>query len=330
MKKMVDIDFIKEWVDISEEELMQRLVKDAVGLQEEAEKNKKKADIEKRMQDETYNIAFVKKFFRQFEYLNQYFSDEDILAACKRHLEKHDLAREDRIRGYKDKDTAYYTVVGHGMFSFTEHRGQWEREVRDEGTVILIPNQYQGYVASKVTKDLLLQRCPWIKSYSLEVYEINMQNDWIFVKNPVGDAVYTVNTSLYVPFSALMDKDAKKIIDTHRKYWHDYGCGKYDQETEKFLSSDFVREFLENVVSPDDEISISDMRDYGYTWDGMYPLSRKKALELFDNDLPIYKLYNDGTEVDVCEMNEILEYSGMFGIEKHDWEKAKSTNSAIE
>ena len=43
MKKMVDIDFIKEWVDISEEELMQRLVKDAVGLQEEAEKNKKKA-----------------------------------------------------------------------------------------------------------------------------------------------------------------------------------------------------------------------------------------------------------------------------------------------
>ena len=55
----------------------------------------------------------------------------------------------------------------------------------------------------------------------------------------------------------------------------------------------------------------------------MYPLSRKKALELFDNNLPIYKLYNDGTEADIDERNEILEYSGMFGIEKHDWEKAK-------
>ena len=63
MAKKIDIDFIKEWVDISEEELMQRLVKDAVGLQEEAEKNKKTADVEKRIQDETYDIAFVKKFF---------------------------------------------------------------------------------------------------------------------------------------------------------------------------------------------------------------------------------------------------------------------------
>lgn len=323
MKKMIDIDFIKEWVDISEEELMQRLVKDAVGLQEEAEKNKKKADVEKRMQDETYDIAFVKKFFHQFAYLNQYFSDEDILAACKRHLEKRDLAKEDRIRGYKDTDTAYYTVVGHGTFSFTEHRGKWEREVRDEGTVILIPNQYQGVVTSKVTRDLLLQRRPWIKAYDLEIYEIHSENDWIFVKNPDGDAGYTAGTSLYVPFSALMDKDAEKIINTHKKYWHDYGSGKYDEETEKFLSSDFVREFLENVVSPDDEISISDMKDYGYTWDGMYPLSQKKALELFDNNLPVYKLYNDDTEAGIDERDEILEYSGMFGIEKQDLEKAK-------
>ena len=34
MAKMIDIDFIKKWVDISDEELMQRLVKDALGLQE--------------------------------------------------------------------------------------------------------------------------------------------------------------------------------------------------------------------------------------------------------------------------------------------------------
>lgn len=248
MAKMIDIDFIKKWVNISEDELMQRLVKDAIGLQEEAEKNKKKADVEKRMQDETYDIAFVKKFFHQFAYLNQYFSDEDILAACKRRLEKRDLAREDRIRGYKDNDTNYYTVIGHGTFSFTEHRGSWEREVRDEGTIILIPNMYQGCVACEVTKDLLLQRCPWIKSYSLEVYEIDYGNDWIFVKSSDENTKYATK-SLYVPFSALMDKDAEKIINTHRKYWHDYGRGKYDAETEKFLSSDFTQNFLKNMRS---------------------------------------------------------------------------------
>ena len=36
MVKNIDLDYIRKWVDISEEELMQRLVKDAVGLQKEA------------------------------------------------------------------------------------------------------------------------------------------------------------------------------------------------------------------------------------------------------------------------------------------------------
>ena len=33
----LDLEFIQKWVDISEQELMERLVKDAVGLQKEAE-----------------------------------------------------------------------------------------------------------------------------------------------------------------------------------------------------------------------------------------------------------------------------------------------------
>ena len=32
----IDLDYIKKWMKISDEELMERLVKDAVGLQEEA------------------------------------------------------------------------------------------------------------------------------------------------------------------------------------------------------------------------------------------------------------------------------------------------------
>lgn len=37
----IDIDFIKKWVNISEEELMVRLVRDAIALQAEAEANEK-------------------------------------------------------------------------------------------------------------------------------------------------------------------------------------------------------------------------------------------------------------------------------------------------
>ena len=45
MASLLDLELIKKWVNISDEELMQRLVKDAVGLQKEAEANKRAADI---------------------------------------------------------------------------------------------------------------------------------------------------------------------------------------------------------------------------------------------------------------------------------------------
>ena len=48
---LIDIELIKQYVDITEEELMMRLVKDAVGLQKEAERNKCRKEMEDRLAD---------------------------------------------------------------------------------------------------------------------------------------------------------------------------------------------------------------------------------------------------------------------------------------
>lgn len=48
---LIDIELIKQYVDITEEELMMRLVKDAVGLQKEAERNKRRKEMEDRLAD---------------------------------------------------------------------------------------------------------------------------------------------------------------------------------------------------------------------------------------------------------------------------------------
>lgn len=45
---------------------------------------------------------------------------------------------------------------------------------------------------------------------------------------------------------ALMDHDPEKIVQTHRDYWHHYNA-KYDEDTESFLKSDFVKGILEKV-----------------------------------------------------------------------------------
>ena len=70
---------------------------------------------------------------------------------------------------------------------------------------------------------------------------------------------------------------------------------------------------------PDSMISISEMQEYGYTWNEMFPLTQERAIELFDHDLPVYLLHTDGSETTVSDRKQITEHDGMCGIEKGDW-----------
>lgn len=74
---------------------------------------------------------------------------------------------------------------------------------------------------------------------------------------------------------------------------------------------------------PDSMISISEMQEYGYTWNEMFPLTQERAIELFDHDLPVYLLHTDGSESTVADRKQILEHDGMCGIEKGDWQNER-------
>lgn len=78
---------------------------------------------------------------------------------------------------------------------------------------------------------------------------------------------------------------------------------------------------------PDPIIGLSEMREYGYTWNKMLPLTQEKALELFDHDLPVYLLHNDSSETTVEDRKQITEHEGIFGIEKGDWENERKLRS---
>lgn len=78
---------------------------------------------------------------------------------------------------------------------------------------------------------------------------------------------------------------------------------------------------------PDPMIGLSEMEEYGYTWEEMLPLTKETALELFDHDLPIYLLHEDGSETMVEDRKQITEHEGIFGIEKGDWENEREFRS---
>ena len=79
----------------------------------------------------------------------------------------------------------------------------------------------------------------------------------------------------------------------------------------------------DNGYMPDPSMSVEAMNAYGYTDSDMLPLSKERALELFERDVPIYMLYEGNTEAMAFEPEDIALFSGCFGITREDWDAVK-------
>lgn len=80
----------------------------------------------------------------------------------------------------------------------------------------------------------------------------------------------------------------------------------------------------DNGYMPDPSMSIEAMNAYGYMDSDMLPLSKERALELFERDVPIYMLYEGNTEAMAFEAEDIVLFSGCFGITREDWDAIKN------
>ena len=80
---------------------------------------------------------------------------------------------------------------------------------------------------------------------------------------------------------------------------------------------------LPTDVPPDPAISAEARNAFGYTDDAMLPLTKERAMELLERDVPVYLLYGDNTEAMAFEQMEILNHDGIFGIDRVDWDAVK-------
>ena len=70
---------------------------------------------------------------------------------------------------------------------------------------------------------------------------------------------------------------------------------------------------------PDGMVGLSQMHEYGYSWDEMLPLTKDRASELFGEEVSVYQLHADGSETLVEDRAALQEHDGLFGVEKGDW-----------
>lgn len=83
-------------------------------------------------------------------------------------------------------------------------------------------------------------------------------------------------------------------------------------------------ELEQGYPMPDTGIGFSEMYQYGYT-DGntMLPLTKERAMELFMQDVPVFLLYGDNTEAMALDEEDISSHTGVFGVEREEWDAVR-------
>ena len=92
---------------------------------------------------------------------------------------------------------------------------------------------------------------------------------------------------------------------------------------------DAQEQALDEYPMPDSELSVSDMQEYGYFYDGMLPVSKERALELDAAGLTVYALYEDDTESMIFDGEEIMDHGGIFGVDRGDWEQSPQFHEKV-
>ena len=93
---------------------------------------------------------------------------------------------------------------------------------------------------------------------------------------------------------------------------------------EKMTELPPLPELEQGYPMPDTGIGFQEMYQYGYT-DGntMLPLSRERAMELFLQDVPVFLLYADSTEAMALDAQDISSHTGVFGVEREEWDAVR-------
>lgn len=104
----------------------------------------------------------------------------------------------------------------------------------------------------------------------------------------------------------------------------------YLENNPNFVAQTVINAQAEIEQLPDAGISLTELHEYGYTWEEMLPLTKERATELFEKDVEIYQLHVDGSETLIEDMEDIENHGGIFGVDKSQWGLYQEREKAAE
>ena len=131
-----------------------------------------------------------------------------------------------------------------------------------------------------------------------------------------------------------LDRDSVKyaplsMIETLQEAAYQQMQAEASQMTASSQLPEAQEQALDEYPTPDEQVSTPDMQKYGYSYDGMLPVTRERALELDAAGLTVYVLHEDNTESMVFDPQEIMEHGGLFGVDREEWEKSPQFHEKV-
>ena len=190
------------------------------------------------------NFSYVaRKFLICFEFLNQWFSEDEIIAATCRNADMNDLTEEynfpvgmkcpyqkSEFLGTKQVTVREYDKNGREYLYGT-------KAMRD---VYLIPNNAQGSLChGKIILDLLYGRYPKLREFRFKAFGVGSREEFY--------EIYPEN-NIYTPFRALMGKDIEAIKKRNIEYAHFYHYGDFTiEKVEERLASKEAEDYFDVI-----------------------------------------------------------------------------------
>lgn len=205
--------------------------------------------------------------------------------------------------------------------SYLESKGSWTTELADEQTEEV--EEYHIDVRYNVDRDELID----VKERMEQPIDTNLsvmkQAEQLINQLEAEKNIFTSEErNLIVNYAYKLD-DMDKTRELAEKLAY------REQYAQQDVALTIIDAKAEIEALPDPMIGLSEMREYGYQWNEMLPLTKEKAEELFEQDLSVYLLHTDGAESLAESRGQIEEHEGIFGVEKETWSKALKQQTKI-
>lgn len=151
-------------------------------------------------------------------------------------------------------------------------------------------------------------------------------------ENLTPESSEKVSLDILLEIDAVRERDIQEYLRDNNMGGHEQAAQEtqatLDQPKSDTMLPDEPEQALDEYPMPDSELTVVDLEACGYLDGDLLPVSKDRALELFEQDLSVYMIEDSGAGM-AFVTEEIQAHSGLFAVSREEWEDSREFDKAI-